>query len=166
MDEQHVAELVAVAEQRLAQVEGLTDPVARDAALELVRALLELYGEGLARLVALAAGSALADVPVRLADDELLSHLLLLHGLHPRETRDRIGQALAALGDAAPELVGIDGEQVRLRLPDGGGCGAAATRAAVAEAVRAAAPEITQVDFDEPPAPPVLIPLASVRSGP
>ena len=78
------------------QVEALLDrveafpPEQRDVTTELVQALLDMYGEGLARIVA-------ADsVPV---EDELVAHLLLLHGLHPVPVvrRDRRATQLAVL---------------------------------------------------------------------
>ena len=162
-------DLVAVADRRLAQVEELADPAARDAALDLVRALLELYGEALARVTAAAVGAGGDPVRDRLAADPLTSHLLLLHGCHPLDLPARVARAVAAvrprLGAREPDVVRADTQEVRLRLA-GGGCASssAAARTALAEAVRAAAPEVDRVEIDEPPPPPVLIPLADVRA--
>ena len=79
-------ERVARVEALLDDLEALADPAARETALELVQALLELYGEGLARIVA-PSQSATTAAGAALAGDELVSHLLLLHGLHPCRSR-------------------------------------------------------------------------------
>ena len=51
MDDSEARERVARVEALLDEVEALADPAARDTALELVQALLDLYGEGLDRIV-------------------------------------------------------------------------------------------------------------------
>ena len=66
-------------EALLDRLEALADPAAREAATATVQALLALYGEGLGRIVE-RVGPAQARA---LAEDELVAHLLLLHGLHP-----------------------------------------------------------------------------------
>ena len=55
------------------------------------QALLDLYGEGLARIVDVAVATTAA---AALADDELVAHLLLLHGLHPVPVEERVRGAL------------------------------------------------------------------------
>jgi hypothetical protein len=167
MDDRAAADLVSRAEDMLRRVEQISDPDAREAAVELVRALLELYGEGLARLTAMASGAGGDDAAARLADDQLVSHLLLLHGLHPLDAPTRIARALEAvrprLSGGHPELLDIEGARVRLRLSGPGGCHASAAADALREAVTAAAPEIEQVEVEEPAPEPALVPLDSVR---
>ena len=72
------------------------DERATERAEELVRALMGLYAVGLGRVVDLARESALLR---RLAEDEVISSLLVLHDLHPDDasTRDpgRPGQGAA-----------------------------------------------------------------------
>src|SRR6185436_20881762 len=71
---------VAEVEALLDRLDALPDAAARETATATVQALLALYGEGLGRIVERigpAQARALA------ADDELIAHLLLLHGLHP-----------------------------------------------------------------------------------
>src|SRR5205823_13418817 len=115
-------ELVANVERLLDEIEGLADPVAREQATEIVRALLELYGAGLERIVEEVATRDDGQIAAVLADDELVSHLLLLHGLHPSPLEDRV---LSALEEVRPyleshggnvELVEIESSAVRLRL--------------------------------------------------
>src|SRR5437016_11715445 len=89
--------------QRAARIETLVqevaafpDPHARATAEELVQALLDMYGEGLARMLELTAemgASGLALIET-FAGDDLLGSLFLLHGLHPLDIETRIARAL------------------------------------------------------------------------
>ncbi|MGW5198325.1 NifU family protein [Streptomyces spiralis] len=122
-------------------------------AVEAVRLLTEVYGEALARV--LDADDALAR---QLAEDELLGHLLVLHGIHPEPAERRAARAVERLrpvvrergGDV--EWAGVDGSVARVRLRTGGGCGSGCgggsgdVGGAVREAVLAAAPELTAVE--------------------
>ena len=90
MEDQAALERVERVEALLEDLESLDGP-AREKALEVTRALLELYGEGLERLVEHIAehdeeGGIASDV----ASDELVSHLLLVHGLHPVALEARV----------------------------------------------------------------------------
>src|ERR1043165_8163330 len=78
------------------KIEGLPDPEARAAAVELMQSLLEFHGAGLDRLMELVAeeGGAGYRIFERLARDELVAGLLLLYGLHPVPVETRVGQAL------------------------------------------------------------------------
>src|SRR5918911_2322999 len=76
MDDAEVRELVA-------RVEGLLGDL-DVRGTKAVQALVELYGEALARFVAGAD-------PV---EDELLSHLLLVHDLHPVDVETRVRRAI------------------------------------------------------------------------
>jgi hypothetical protein len=113
--------------ERLEQVESLVgameqcpDPTARETARELVRTLLELHAAGLATVLRIAADN--QALIGQLADDELVSSLLLLHGLHPRSASERVLNALqrsrsrfrSLRGDV--ELIDATEELVRLRL--------------------------------------------------
>lgn len=131
---------------------GLQSGADRDAAEELVRLLVEMYGEGLGRIVAALPAAEVG----RLAEDELVESLLLLHDLHPLEVRARIERALDRvrpyLGSHAGgvEFLGVDAEGVaRLRLE--GSCEGCASSTqtvtmAIEGAVRDAAPELTGID--------------------
>jgi hypothetical protein len=164
---------VRTVEDLLERVEALPEP-ARDTTLTLIRALLALYGEGLARITgagfaAATAGTGPDALAARLAADELVSHLLLLHDLHPSDARERIGLAVrrlaGRLGGARAELLEVRDGVARLRVDGAGGCGspAGAVDAALEEAVRAAAPEITGVEVVRASAPATVIPLDSLR---
>ncbi|MET9294120.1 NifU family protein [Streptomyces sp. NPDC003077] len=135
---------------------------------ELVRLLMRLYGDGLARITALLP----PDDLVKLAADDLVGSLLILHDLHPLGTEERVAQALDGIRpylgarDGGVELVGVDGAGVvRLRLRGAGGCPSSAGTAeqVIERAVQAVAPEITGVRVERAaPEPPLL----QIRSGP
>ena len=138
------------------RVEALLDaveefpPPQREVATELVQALLDMYGEGLARIVATANGS----VPV---EDDLVAHLLLLHGLHPVPVHERVTGALdevrpylVAHGGGV-ELLGVDEGVVHLRLEGAcNGCPSSALtlKSAVEEAIMRAAPDVERIEAD------------------
>ena len=149
------------------EVEALLDqvetfpPREREVATELVQALLDMYGEGLSRIVAR------CDVPV---EDELVAHLLLLHGLHPVPVRERV---LGALDEVRPylvahgggvELLGVDDGVVHLRLEGAcNGCPSSALtlKTAVEDAIARAAPDIERIEAEgatvPTPPPPTLL---------
>jgi Fe-S cluster biogenesis protein NfuA len=166
-------ERIARVEELLEAVEALPDAGARDTANALVQALLDLYGEGLDRLIGYAADEDGA-LAAAVADDELVSHLLLLHGLHPVPLEDRVRGALAGVrpyleshgGDV--ELVGIEDGVARLRLEGScSGCPSSTMtlRLAVESAILKVAPDLERVEaVDGPPAspPPELLQIELV----
>jgi Fe-S cluster biogenesis protein NfuA len=135
------------------------DPTAQARAEELARLLVEFYGAGLARAMEVIgehpAGSELMG---RLADDELVASLLVLHGLHPLGTAERVQAALDKVrpflglhaGDV--ELLGITGEgMARLRLAGScHGCPSSTVtvRNAIEVAIQEAAPELSGIEVE------------------
>jgi Fe-S cluster biogenesis protein NfuA/nitrite reductase/ring-hydroxylating ferredoxin subunit len=128
-----------------------------------VQALLELYGAGLERIVDEVAARDDGQLAEALAADDLVAHLLLLHGLHPVALEARVRQGLDEVrpyleshgGDV--ELLGIDGAAVRLRLQGScSGCPSSTMtlKLAIENAIRKAAPEIEEVIAEQPPSSP------------
>ena len=72
-------------ETLLQEVASFSDARARATTEELVQALLDMYGEGLSRLLEITADSEVSGIALidTFARDELLSSLFMLHGLHP-----------------------------------------------------------------------------------
>ncbi|MGN6753423.1 MAG: hypothetical protein ACTHJJ_12845 [Intrasporangium sp.] len=145
----------------LDEFEAAGDPVAQARAEALVSTLMELYAAGLARIAELAeAHGALR----ALADDELVSGLLLLHDLHPDDVDRRIRGALSGLrgqlGAVADDVdyLGVDEAGVARFAFVASGCAstAATVTGAVEAAVLAAAPEIVSVDVAAERRQPVL----------
>jgi Fe-S cluster biogenesis protein NfuA len=137
------------ARELVARIEALLDDV-RD--VELVQALVDLYGEGLARIVAHDPSSIAG-----LAGDELVSHLLLMHGLHPVPLEDRVR---GALDDVRPyleqhggdvELLSVQGGVAHLRLRGScNGCpsSTATLKHAIDDAVQRVAPDIERIEAE------------------
>jgi len=162
--------------ERLLEASAAAGPVARERAEELVRLVVELYGAGLERVLELAydAGALTDELLESLAADELVSSLLLVHGLHPYGVEDRVERALADVrpylgshgGDV--ELLGVTEDGV-VRLQLLGSCDGCASSAvtlelAVEDAIRAAAPEIVRIDVEEKPKEAAVAGLISVDS--
>ncbi|HZA83460.1 MAG TPA: NifU family protein [Actinomycetes bacterium] len=141
-------------EELLGRIRSAGDPGTAETAEEVVRLVVELYGAGLERAVELAG----PEVTERLAGDELVASLLVLHGLHPKDTRTRVVEALDKvrpyLGSHAGgvELLGVDPEgMVRLRLEgscDGCPSSVQTVKLAIERAIDEAAPEVTAVEVE------------------
>jgi Fe-S cluster biogenesis protein NfuA len=127
----------------------------KDTAEELVRLLVEMYGDGLARVVALLRERD-PSLVLALTGDELLESLLLLHDLHPVDVDTRIQRALDRvrpyLGSHAGGVryLGVDERGVaRLRLEgscDGCPSSKVTVSTAIEGAVLDAAPELAGVE--------------------
>jgi hypothetical protein len=154
-------------EELLAELRAAPDPALFERAEQLVSLLVEFYGAGLERLLALVAREPSGDLLVRrLAQDDLLSGLFALHGLHPVPVEDRVGDALKGLrrelGATRVTLQGIDEAGVARCELAVGGCGSApldVARKAVERAVLDAAPGVFAVDFGATAAGPAPAPV-------
>jgi Fe-S cluster biogenesis protein NfuA/nitrite reductase/ring-hydroxylating ferredoxin subunit len=176
LDDQGLQERVARMETLLEEIESLNDPNARAKAAEVVQVLLELYGEGLARVMeVIAEGEERERVFEALAEDELVSHLLLLHGLHPLDVETRVARALEEVRPYLQshggnvELLGIEGGVVRVRLEgscDGCPSSAVTLKLAIEEAIQKAAPDLEGVEAEgvtEPEPAPTLVAGPTLR---
>ena len=166
------------------RIEALLDSAAaggaaaRERAEELVRLVSDLYGAGLERILDLLhdAGRLDEEMLERIADDDLLAGLLIVHGLHPYDVQTRVERALESVrpylgshgGDV--ELLGVsESGVVALRLLgscDGCPSSSVTLRLAVQDAIESAAPEVESIEVEEraddggrP-----LIPVDSLRS--
>jgi Fe-S cluster biogenesis protein NfuA len=146
-------------EDLVARLENGRDAQTRDLARELAKALLDLHRQGLARLLALAAewGDAGQATRVAWVADPLISHLLLLHDLHPIDVELRVAGALAAVrpqlqvhgGDVA--LVAVSDGTLVLQLQgqcDGCASSTATMRQLVLDALCEAAPDVSAVRWE------------------
>jgi len=155
---------------------GAGGAVARDRAEELVRQVTDLYGAGLQRILAIVEDNGTAGSGLRqsLIADELVSGLLLIHGLHPQDVHTRVAAALDSvrpyLGSHGGnvELLDISAEGVvRLRLLGTcHGCPSSSVtlKFAVEDAIESAAPEVTAIEVveEEKPAAPAVIPVEAL----
>jgi Fe-S cluster biogenesis protein NfuA/nitrite reductase/ring-hydroxylating ferredoxin subunit len=147
------------------KVATFTDPRAREITEELIQSLLDMYGEGLSRILEITAetnASGLALIEV-LSKDELVSSLFLLHGLHPIDVETRITQALV---EVRPYLKSHGGNVELIKVEDGvaylrleGSCHGCPSstitlKLAIEEAIFKAAPDIERLEVEgvtEPP---------------
>lgn len=150
---------------------------AYERAQQLVREVVGLYGAGLDRIMQLGD----PELTERLATDDLVASLLLVHGLHPHDVQRRVSDALDRvrpyLGSHGGDVdlleivpVGTTGEMT-VRLAFTGSCKSCPSSAvtlelAVEDAVRAAAPEISEIEVitAESASGPALIPAESLMA--
>lgn len=137
--------------QSLLDASAVGGPVASARAEQLVREVVDLYGAALSRVVELVDGAATD----RLAADDLIASLLLVHGLHPHDVTRRVSHALDTvrpyLGSHGGDVQLVDISNGVVRLSFSGSCkscpsSAATLELAVQDAVRAAAPEIVAIE--------------------
>lgn len=143
-------------EELLREFEAASDTGVRAKAVELVRLLMEFHGAGLERMTEIVAGAGVQGQTILddFARDELVSHLLLLYGLHPEDVEARVRGALDKVrpylhkhgGDA--QLLAVDNGVVRLSLEGScNGCpsSSAPLKQAIERAILDAAPDVTEI---------------------
>lgn len=147
-------------ETLLQEVASFPDARARATTEELIQALLDMYGEGLSRILELTEQMVPRDTGLidALADDDLVASLFMLHDLHPRSLETRITQALV---EVRPYLKSHGGNVEFVRLEDGiaylrlegscHGCGAStiALKTTIEEAIYKAAPDLDGVALED-----------------
>jgi Fe-S cluster biogenesis protein NfuA/nitrite reductase/ring-hydroxylating ferredoxin subunit len=128
----------------VARVEAALDTIAAEPrALDAVQAVVELYGEGLRRMVE-GAG----------VEDELVAHLLLMHDLHPVPLEERVRGALEEVQPyleshgGGVELLSAEEGVVRLALRGScSGCPSSTVtlKLAIEEAIHKACPDVEEI---------------------
>ena len=135
-------------QELMTRVEELGARVDDPATQELVSAVMDMYGEGLRRMV---------ERDATVAEDKYLSALLLIHDLHPTPLQERVQGALESVrpfmarhgGDV--ELLGLAGGVARLRLLGTcNGCKASSStlELAVEKALEEAAPDLEGLEVE------------------
>src|ERR687885_2142291 len=158
MDDAEVRELVARVESLLGGLD--------ERATEAVRGLVEVYGEALRRITERTQLD-------QLVEDELITHLLLVHDLHPVDVETRVRRAL---DDVRPYLGSHGGDVELVAVEDGvahvrlegtcNGCPSSSVtlRNAIEEAIMQAAPELERVDAEGVTEPePALVQIGSLQ---
>jgi Fe-S cluster biogenesis protein NfuA/nitrite reductase/ring-hydroxylating ferredoxin subunit len=142
----------------LQELGSVADPRVRANAEELVRLLMELYGSALARILEIVDDTGPAvEIYDRLAADDLVASLLVLHGLHPLNVETRIALALDRVrpylgshgGDV--KLLGVQEGVVHLRLEGScHGCPSSTVtmKLAIEKAIEEAAPEVIRIEVE------------------
>jgi Fe-S cluster biogenesis protein NfuA len=147
-------------EELVAALEGQPNPAVREQTRELIQTLLDLHANGIERILTAvhnsgAPGAAVID---ELGRDQLVSGVLLLHGLHPLDLETRVRNAIETvsprlgLHGGSVELVSVTADgAVRLKLE--GNCnGCPSSRitfhSTIEEELYNAAPDITSLEVD------------------
>src|SRR3954469_1043788 len=147
-------QLIARVQELTGRLEDLEDGSCRELAEELTGAVVQMYGAGLERIVELIEDEETRD---RLASDELVAGLLMIHDLYPVPLEERV---MAALDSVRPyreshggniELLGFEDGVVRLRLE--GSCkscraSSSTLELAVRQALEEAAPDLDGMDVE------------------
>jgi Fe-S cluster biogenesis protein NfuA len=154
----------------LSEIESVADPNLRTNVRQLVQLVMDLHGAGLERIMERiqAAGEGGENIVQKLGRDELVSSLLVLHGLHPLDIEARVTEALNKVRprlrshDTEVELLSMQAGELRLRLQaNGHGCGSTAQtlKEMVENAIYQAAPDITSLVIESPPDKQGFVPL-------
>jgi Fe-S cluster biogenesis protein NfuA len=147
LDDSAVRALLGTLNDQLDQLEAMPGPVS-ELGLTAVAGVAEIYGQALIRMLELADPAAVE----RMLDDELIAHLLALHGIHPESVEKRLTRVIdelrAAVSDqgGTVELDRLDETVAVVRVA----LGARASRSADVEhtirrAVMTAVPELANV---------------------
>ncbi len=151
--EQAVAQLDALAEE----LEQYPDPELREKALDFIQLTLELYGEALRRIVQSLRETPQTDQTLgRLAQDEVVRAVLLIHGLVPVKLEDRVAAALTSLRTyliaqgCDVQLLGVEDGRARMRLirSGRGAPPVAALKTEIEQALAEAAPDLAGIDIE------------------
>lgn len=142
-----------------ARLDATADPVARALAEQLVGAVVQMYGAGLQRILAVLCkdGEDGRRLAASIAEDELVASLLLIHDIHPVPLRERVLEGLDRVRPYMEshggnvELLDLHDHIARIRLR--GSCSdcAASTvtlELAVKQALEATAPDLDGLEVE------------------
>jgi Fe-S cluster biogenesis protein NfuA len=148
-------------EELVSRIESTGDPAIRAVAQELLQAVIELHGVAFERIL-----DQVAELPsgekalIGIAEDDLVSNVLSLHGIHPVAMETRVA---AAIEKAQPylkshggkvELASVENGTVQVRLQ--GTCGSCSSSSEtlknhIEQAIYDAAPEVVTVIAESMP---------------
>jgi Fe-S cluster biogenesis protein NfuA len=147
LDDPGVRALLAALNDQLDQLEAMPGPVS-ELGLTAVAGVAEIYGQALVRTLELADPAAVE----RMLGDELIAHLLALHGIHPESVETRLTRVIDALRAAVSdqggmvELDRLDETVAVVRVALGGRASRSAdVEHTVRRAVMTAVPELANV---------------------
>lgn len=158
-------------EELVEQVQSIADPAAREVSLELVQAVMALHQAAIERVLEIAGEEAPGMIAVMSADD-LLSRVLVLHGLHPDGFETRLSRAIERLQKhfdsrgAGIEVHEAGPDTVRIRFTGKRSGAGAAARVTIENAIYEAVPEVGRLVVEGIPEEQEagFVPLASLVS--
>src|ERR1700681_4513972 len=170
LEERELQKRLAHVDTLVGELQQLPDPASRALVEELLSTVLDLHGEALSRMLdALGprGDTAAHRLLERMAADDLIRGVLLLHGLHPMDLRSRVEGALESVRPymkthgGGVELIDVAGDIVRICLEGHcQGCPSSAVtlKLAVEKAIYEAAPDVVAIEVADP--------VGSAPSGP
>lgn len=172
LDPQDFHQRIGKIEGLVRELESISDPALRRIANDLVQSLMELHGAGIERLleiVSTARSDTGAVMIESLANDPLVSSLLVLYDLHPDDFETRIRRGLDKVQPelqrrgARIELVSAMEGLIRLRII---GAGTQNLEPLVREALFETAPDAVKIEIDGlvPKNSAGFVPLTSLRA--
>jgi Fe-S cluster biogenesis protein NfuA/nitrite reductase/ring-hydroxylating ferredoxin subunit len=162
VEERELQKRLAHVDTLVGELQQLPDPALRAMVEELLATVLDLHGEALSRMLDVLGprGDPETDrLLERMAGDDLIKGVLLLHGLHPMDLRCRVEEALESVRPymrshgGGVELLGVAGDTVRIRLEGHcQGCPSSTVtlKLAVEKAIYEAAPDVAAIEVIEP----------------
>jgi Fe-S cluster biogenesis protein NfuA/nitrite reductase/ring-hydroxylating ferredoxin subunit len=186
VEERELQKRLAHVDTLVGELQKLPDLASRAMVEELLSTVLDLHGEALSRMLDTLGprGEPATDrLLERMAADDIIRGVLLLHGLHPIDLRSRVESALESVRPymrshgGGVELIGVAGDTVRIRLEGHcQGCPSSMVtlKLAVEKAIYEAAPDVAAIEVvqpDEapasgPPQIPGLVALPVIASAP
>jgi hypothetical protein len=142
----------------LQNLDRTADPATRTCAKDLVQLVMDLHGIGVERIIDITfdSGENGAKILDQLAEDPVVSGLLILHNLHPDDLPTRVAKklkqidsALHKMGAEARLLAADDGVRLYVTV-NGHSCGSTkqTVQALVEEAMYEAAPDLTSLHIE------------------
>ena len=157
-DSGNLLEQMKQIETLLQQAESIADPAAREITHNTIRALMDLHGDGLSRIVDQVSelGPAGQSAMEAMAQDDVVSSLLLVYNLHPHDLPTRVRTAIAKLPSHGKdvELLDIPPEgSIRLAL-HGHHCSSSigTLKTTIEQSILAAAPDAAGIQIETDPA--------------
>lgn len=150
-------QLGARIEDLVHRVENISDPAVRANVVTLLQSLMELHGQGFARVLEVLAqhGETGRQITAILSKDDLVAGLLLLYDIHPDGLHARVQKAVTEMqpqiraAGGSVELLTVENGAARIRLTaNGHGCGSGALDKTIRDCIYAAAPDITHIEIE------------------
>lgn len=137
-------------DELMPKLNALPDPAARAVAVELVQTVMNLHAAALERVLEIVAASA-PGVIQALGADDLVSRMLVLHGMHPDDFQTRLGRAIDELQcffdsrGAGIEVLEAGPERVRVRFNGSRPGSGQAARKTIEDVIYETVPEVGEL---------------------
>jgi hypothetical protein len=137
-------------DELMLKLNALPNPAARAVAVELVQTVMNLHAAALERVLEIVAESA-PEVIQALGADDLVSRMLVLHGLHPDDFHARLARAIDELQyffdsrGAGIEVLEAGPERIRVRVNSSRPGSGPAAREAIEDVIYETVPEVGEL---------------------